>query len=123
MLPTSLPDGEGVVGFLVAVDDHVGDLLELGVTDPLADGLLALVDAHPDGGLAQAVGQRLDIGTVPVRDRESSPGVRLGTTGSVARAPSTVLRAAAVVSMSAIGFMGQVLLLSSSISIMDLIWR
>jgi hypothetical protein len=33
------------------------------------------------------------------------PAVRLGTTGSVASAPSTALRAAAVASMSAIGFM------------------
>ncbi len=33
------------------------------------------------------------------------PAARLGTTGSVASAPSTVLRVAAVVSMSAIGFM------------------
>jgi hypothetical protein len=33
------------------------------------------------------------------------PAVRLGATGSVASAPSTALRAAAVVSMNAIGFM------------------
>jgi hypothetical protein len=33
------------------------------------------------------------------------PTVWVGTTGSVASAPSTALRAAAVVSMSAIGFM------------------
>jgi hypothetical protein len=34
------------------------------------------------------------------------PAVRLGTTGSLARAPSIARRAAAVASMSAIGFMG-----------------
>jgi hypothetical protein len=35
----------------------------------------------------------------------AAAGFRPGTTGSVASAPSTVLRVAAVVSMSAIGFM------------------
>ena len=35
----------------------------------------------------------------------AASGFRLGTTGSVASAPSIVLRVAAVVSMSAIGFM------------------
>src|SRR5436305_1704507 len=39
-----LADRERVVGLLVAVDDHIGDLLQLRVPDPLADGVVRVVD-------------------------------------------------------------------------------
>src|SRR4029079_4959955 len=47
LLPTSLPDRQALGTFLVAVDDHERDLLELGVADPLADGLPRLVHLAP----------------------------------------------------------------------------
>ena len=45
-----LADRERLVGLLVAVDDHERDLLELGVADPLADGLVGVVDLDPVRG-------------------------------------------------------------------------
>ena len=51
LLPAPLADGERVVRLAVAVDDREGDLLDLGVADPLAEGLVATVD----------------VGAVPVR--------------------------------------------------------
>ena len=47
MLPSPLAHRERLIGFLVPVDDHVGDLLDLGVPDPLADGVVSLVDLDP----------------------------------------------------------------------------
>ena len=47
MIPSPLPHRERLVGFLVPVDDHVGNLLHLGVPDPLADGVFSLVDLDP----------------------------------------------------------------------------
>ena len=44
--------------------------------------------------------------SIGVPDTAASGVAEVGTTGSVARAPSTALRAAALASMSAIGFMG-----------------
>jgi hypothetical protein len=51
-------DRERFVGFLVAVDDRERDLLELGVPDPLADGVVAVVELDPVAGLAQLCRQR-----------------------------------------------------------------
>src|ERR671918_945319 len=64
-----------------------------------------LEHALDQGGVA--VLHRLDELPVPRRlGRDAGvPAVRLGTTGSVASAPRTALREAAVTSMSAIGFM------------------
>src|SRR5215475_6001627 len=39
-----LPDREGVIRLFVAVDDDERDLLDLGVPDALADGLVGVVD-------------------------------------------------------------------------------
>src|SRR6478672_8692828 len=47
LLPAPLPDRQALVALLVAVDDDEGDLLELGVPDPLADGLPGVVDLDP----------------------------------------------------------------------------
>src|SRR3954469_19787890 len=44
LVTPALPDRKALGAFLVAVDDHERDLLELGVPDPLADGLARLVD-------------------------------------------------------------------------------
>src|SRR5204863_4871367 len=44
LLAAAPAHGEALFGFPVAVDDHVRDLLELRVADPLADRLVALVD-------------------------------------------------------------------------------
>src|SRR6476660_4663338 len=41
-----LPDRKRLIGFLVPVDDHEGDLLHLSVPDPLADGVVGVVDLH-----------------------------------------------------------------------------
>src|SRR5437660_9994303 len=44
LLPSPLAHGEALVALLVPVDDHEGDLLDLGVADPLADRLVGVVD-------------------------------------------------------------------------------
>src|SRR5436190_22961394 len=49
----TLADRERVVRLAVAVDDHEGDLLELGFADSLANGVVALVDLDAVTGLAQ----------------------------------------------------------------------
>src|SRR5262245_58368612 len=67
-LPTAvLTHRKRFVGFLVAVDDHERDLLDLGVADLLAHGLVGLVDLDPvrlelrgqrGGGLAVRLAHR-----------------------------------------------------------------
>ena len=48
-LPASvLSDGERLVRLAIAVDDDERDLLELGVADALAEGLVALVDLRAE---------------------------------------------------------------------------
>src|SRR3954451_1429994 len=42
-----LPDRERLVRFLVPVDDDEGDLLDLAVPDPLADGVVGVVALAP----------------------------------------------------------------------------
>src|SRR5215471_6089634 len=49
LLSAVLADRERLLGLLVAVDDHVRDLLDLGVADPLADGLVRVVDLDAVG--------------------------------------------------------------------------
>ena len=44
---------ERLLRFAVAEHDHVGDLLELGFSDPLADRLVALVRFRSNAGLPQ----------------------------------------------------------------------
>src|SRR6476659_5938605 len=47
LLPAPLSDREALGALLVAVDDDERDLLDLGVPDPLADGLPRVVDLDP----------------------------------------------------------------------------
>ena len=68
MLPSPLPYCERLVGFLVPIDDHVGDLLHLGVPDPLADGVISLVDLDPI--VAEALLQGLRLLTVVFANRD-----------------------------------------------------
>src|SRR4029453_12921607 len=46
LLAAVLADGQRVVGLLVPEDHHIGDLLHLGVADPLADGVVRAVDLN-----------------------------------------------------------------------------
>ena len=47
LAPAVLPDRQRLVGLLVAVDDHERDLFDLGVSDPLADGVVGVVHLDP----------------------------------------------------------------------------
>src|SRR6476469_10798482 len=47
LLPAPLPDRQALGAFLVAVDHDERDLLDLGVPNPLADGLPGVVDLDP----------------------------------------------------------------------------
>src|SRR3954454_16627455 len=47
--PSVLPDRERLVRLLVPVDDHVRDLVDLGVADPLPDRVVGRVDLDPVG--------------------------------------------------------------------------
>jgi hypothetical protein len=87
---------------------------ELPVPDPeeVAVGLFVGIVTTPAAKGAQLNGRpkRWTAASTVGADRQLGrdagvPAVRLGTTGSVASAPRTALREAAVVSMSAIGFM------------------
>ena len=68
LLSPMLPDGDRIVGFLVAPDDDVRDLLDLGVADPLAHRLVRVVDL--DAELAQLLGERLRRLAVVEPDRD-----------------------------------------------------
>src|SRR5262245_3543469 len=69
-----LADREGVVRLLVAVDDDERDLRHLGVPDPLADGVVGVVDLHavlvePMRELARGLTVALAHGKNPDLDR------------------------------------------------------
>ena len=49
-----------------------GHLVELGVADPLADGLVAVVDLDAVPGVAQPVGERVRGVAVRVADRDDA---------------------------------------------------
>src|ERR1700750_2011310 len=49
LAPAVFPDRERLVRLLVAVDDHVRDLRDFRVPDPLADGVVGLVHVHAVG--------------------------------------------------------------------------
>ena len=61
LLAAALAHGERLLGLAVAVDDDVRDLLDLGVADPLADRLVALVDLDAE--------VRELLGAAPARPR------------------------------------------------------
>src|SRR5207245_10240996 len=80
LLSPALADRERLLRLAVAVDDHVGDLLDLGVADPLADRLVRVVDldavrdlrGQRTGGLAMVLahGNHADLdGREPERER------------------------------------------------------
>ena len=55
---------------LLADDQHVGDLLELGLTDPVADLLIAVVHLDPQARSGKFLRDLLGIGVVLVGDRQ-----------------------------------------------------
>jgi len=61
-------DRQRLVRLLVAVDDDERDLLDLGVPDPLADGVVGVVDLDPMG--AELRRERPRSLAVPLADRE-----------------------------------------------------
>src|SRR5438270_9927371 len=67
LLSPALADRERLLRLAVAVDDHVGDLLELGVADPLADRLVRVLDLDAVGDL---LGERTGRLPVILADRD-----------------------------------------------------
>src|SRR5947209_18380524 len=61
-----LADCQGLVGLLVAVDDDEGDLLHLGVPDPLADGVVGIV--HLDAVACEPPGETAGGLAMPLPD-------------------------------------------------------
>ena len=64
-----MPDGNGArFGLLVADDQHIGNLLQLGLPDLLADLLIAVIGLHPVTGGIQLRGYLVGVCRRPVGD-------------------------------------------------------
>src|SRR3954468_10866637 len=74
LIPSPLPDRQALGALLVAVDDNERDLVELGVANPLADGLAGIVhlDPNPRERLGEAA-RRLAV-LLPDRDHPHLTG-------------------------------------------------
>src|SRR3954451_22783650 len=83
LLPAVLPNREGVLRLLVPVDDDEGDLFDLGVSDPLADGVVGVVHLHaaavePAGEVVRRSPVALADGEDPDLDGCEPEGERAG---------------------------------------------
>src|SRR5680860_501186 len=67
-----LSDGERLVRLAIAVDDDERDLLELGVANALAEGLVAFVDLHAEAFGREPVSEYAPLLTMGLSDRNLS---------------------------------------------------
>src|SRR5918992_6173992 len=58
LLAPAIPHRERLLRLALAVDDHLRDLLELGVSNPLRHGLAALVEVHAISSRLDAIADR-----------------------------------------------------------------
>src|SRR5918994_7171835 len=70
LVAAALPDRERLVRLAIAVDDGVGDLLQLRVADPLAERLVALVDVDAEPRGVQPAAELVDGLAVALTDRD-----------------------------------------------------